>query len=308
MELLTVIKCPAARGRGGGVSCTSDIWAAPFMHCVHHPSATDKRVLLGHKLSWNSWNHYKGKITVFSSTIFTWVFLYCLIYSIWELIVLALYNNFPWLKPDKTHAIGSFQFAIMANILGCFSLRRCGIWLATCNFSLNYWVAANHLTFSSSKCKYMIISRKKNPSHPPALKLGSSTLDRVYSYRYLGLLLTLSLCWTERINDICAKAKRMVGLLYRRFYKDASPQTLFQMYLALVRPATEYASQVWDPHPQKDIDQLEHVQKFTLRMHAKQWNLGYAELLNHFKVPSLGDRRKYLSLCTMYIQGSPWTG
>ena len=67
---------------------------------------------------------------------------------------------------------------------------------------LNYWVTANQLTFSSSKCKYMIISRKKNPSHPPALKLGSSTLDRVYSYRYLSLLLTSSLCWTEHINDI----------------------------------------------------------------------------------------------------------
>jgi len=36
---------------------------------------------------------------------------------------------------------------------------------------LNYWVTANHLTFSSSKCKYMIISRKKNPSHSPALNL-----------------------------------------------------------------------------------------------------------------------------------------
>jgi len=51
MELLTVIKCPAARGRGGArpnpsiigarsscvrVSCTTD---APFMHCVHHHSA-----------------------------------------------------------------------------------------------------------------------------------------------------------------------------------------------------------------------------------------------------------------------------
>ena len=164
---------------------------------------------------------------------------------------------------------------------------------------LNYWVTANHLTFSSSKCYYMIISRKKNPSHPPALKIGSSDLDRVYSYRYLGLFLTSSLCWTEHINDICAKAKRMVGLLYRRFYKDESPQTLFQMYLALVRPHTEYASQVWDPHLQKDIDQLECVQKFALRMCAKQWDLGYAELLNHFKVLSLGDHRNCLSLCTM---------
>ena len=69
------------------------------------------------------------------------------------------------------------------------------------------------------------------------------------------------------------------------------------MYLALVRPHTEYASQVWDPHPQKDIDQLECVQKFALRMCAKQWDLGYAELLNRFKVSSLGDRRNYLSLC-----------
>jgi len=57
------------------------------------------------------------------------------------------------------------------------------------------------------------------------------------------------------------------------------------MYLALVRPHTEYASQVWDPYLQKDIMQC--VQKFAL--------CRYAELLNHFKVLSLGDRRNYLS-------------
>ena len=34
---------------------------------------------------------------------------------------------------------------------------------------------------------------------------------------------------------------------------------------------------------------------------AKQWDLRYAELLNRFKVLSLGDRRIYLSLCTVYI-------
>ena len=49
------------------------------------------------------------------------------------------------------------------------------------------------------------------------------------------------------------------------------------MYLASVRPHTEYASQVWDPHLQKDINQLQRVQKFTLYICAKQWDLGYAE-------------------------------
>ena len=88
--------------------------------------------------------------------------------------------------------------------------------------------------------------------------------------------------------------------MYRRFYQNTSPQSLFQLYIALVRPHTEYASQVWNPHLQKDIDQLERVQKFALRMCAKQWDLGYADLLNLFNVPSLVDRRNYLSLCTMY--------
>jgi len=62
------------------------------------------------------------------------------------------------------------------------------------------------------------------------------------------------------------------------------------MYLALVRPHTGssvyleihrshiYASQVWDPHLQKDINQLKLTcteVKFALRMCAKQWDLGY---------------------------------
>jgi len=128
----------------------------------------------------------------------------------------------------------------------------------------------------------MIISRKKSPSHLPAPKLGSSAVDRVYLYRYPGLFLTSSLCWSEHINDNCSKARRMVGLMCRRFYKDTSPQSLFQMYLALVRPHTEYASQVWDPQLQKHIHRLKCVQKFALRMCAKQWDLGYAELLNCF--------------------------
>ena len=164
--------------------------------------------------------------------------------------------------------------------------------------SLNRWVTTNYLTFNDSKCKYMLLSRRKNPTHPPALKLNSSALERVYSYRYLGL--TSTLCWSDHIDDICSKAKKMVGLLYRCFYRNTDSHSLFQLYLALVRPHTEYASQVWNPHLQKDIDQLERVQTFALRMCAKQWDLGYAELLNLFNVPSLMHRRNYLNLCTKY--------
>ena len=166
--------------------------------------------------------------------------------------------------------------------------------------SLNRWVTENHLTFNYSKCKYMLISRKRIVTCPPDLKLEASSLERVQSYKYLGLNLTSNLSWSDHINSISTKAKKLVGLLYRRFYRNTDSQSLLQLYLALVRPHTEYASQVWNPHLQKDIGQLERVQKFALRMCAKQWDIEYTDLLNYFNLPSLVNRRRYLSLSTMY--------
>ena len=49
--------------------------------------------------------------------------------------------------------------------------------------------------------------------------------------------------------------------------------------VSLVRPHLEYASDVWDPYFQKDTTLIENVQKFHLRICAKQWDLGYNELL-----------------------------
>ena len=166
--------------------------------------------------------------------------------------------------------------------------------------SLNRWVTENHLTFNYSKCKYMLISRKRIVTCPPDLKLEASSLERVQSYKYLGLNLTSNLSWSDHINSISTKAKKLVGLLYRRFYRNTDSQSLLLLYLALVRPHTEYASQVWNPHLQKDIGQLERVQKFALRMCAKQWDIEYTDLLNYFNLPSLVNRRRYLSLSTMY--------
>jgi len=72
-----------------------------------------------------------------------------------------------------------------------------------------------------------------------------------------------------------------------------------QAHKDLLRPHNKYSSQIWNSPLQKDINQLKRVQKFAQCMCAKQWDLGYTELLNRFIVPSLGDHRNYLSLCTL---------
>ena len=103
--------------------------------------------------------------------------------------------------------------------------------------------------------------------------------------------------WERWMRSKLQAAKTFFTPFLSAKYRCKEAHMIFEMVAIL---STEYASQVWDPHLQKDIDQLECVQKFALRMCAKQWDLGYAELLNCFKVPSLRDRRNCLSLCTMY--------
>ena len=50
----------------------------------------------------------------------------------------------------------------------------------------------------------------------------------------------------------------------------------------------------------KDIELLEKVQQFALRICSRNYNLSYEELLDLYKLPSLQDRRSFLSLCTFY--------
>ena len=109
---------------------------------------------------------------------------------------------------------------------------------------LEQWSTANYLCFNISKCKYyMIISCKRNPPVLDVLlQLFGSPFERVDSYKYLGMLLTGDLSWSLQVESVCQKAQCILGLLYtRRFYGQASQESLKMFYHSLVRPHLEYA-------------------------------------------------------------------
>ena len=137
----------------------------------------------------------------------------------------------------------------------------------------------------------------ENSVRAPVLTLNNEALEKVLSFKYLGLNITDYLTWSTHINVIASKARKLVGLLYRQFSTWSPPETLLQLYTSLVRPHLEYASQVWNPHLIKDIDQLESIQKFALKVCLKQWDSSYFNLLQSTNLPTLSNRRKYLGLC-----------
>ena len=141
------------------------------------------------------------------------------------------------------------------------------------------WISRHHLSLQPSKCCYMLITRKKACSIPPPILYVSGTpLLSVSSVRYLGVQLNSDLSWSPHISNLCAKARRLVGVLYRRFYKHANTSTLLHLYKSFIRPHLEYCAIVWDPHLLKDVDALEKVQRFALRMCLKSWSLDHNQL------------------------------
>ena len=59
-------------------------------------------------------------------------------------------------------------------------------------------------------------------------------------------------------------------------------------------------SQEWDTHLQKDIRLLEGVQKFSLRMCSKDYDMNYEVLLQSFQLPEQSTRRLYFRLSLMF--------
>lgn len=110
--------------------------------------------------------------------------------------------------------------------------------------------------------------------------------------------------WDTHITTICQKSKKLLGLMYRKFYTSVDPIFLCRLYLSLVRPILEFASPVWDPYTQKSIKELESVQKFALKICSHCWDINYEMLLNMFQLPSLAARREYLRINTLHKANS----
>ena len=94
--------------------------------------------------------------------------------------------------------------------------------------------------------------------------LGSEPLNYVTEHFYLGVLLTSSMTFSPHINNIIAKASRMLNFIRRNLSK-CSKEVKSTAYLSLVRPILEYSSSVWDPYLITDVQSIEMIQSRAAR-------------------------------------------
>ena len=100
------------------------------------------------------------------------------------------------------------------------------------------------MSLNAAKCKYMLISRKRSSlaSILPTLFIGSpeATMEKVTSMKYLGVHISSDLSWSTHIDIITSKARRTLGFIHRKFYRNVNSSVLTKLYTTLVRLLLEY--------------------------------------------------------------------
>ena len=98
--------------------------------------------------------------------------------------------------------------------------------------------------------------------------LCGHVLKQVLHRPYLGVIISEDLKWSDHINKITAKANSTLGFL-RRNLKKCPLKIKQSSSCSLVRSMVEYSCLVWDHHLEKDIHNIEMIQRRGARSVAQ---------------------------------------
>ena len=140
------------------------------------------------------------------------------------------------------------------------------------------------------KCKEMLLDFRKYRTCIPLLKFNDTTLERVPSFKLLGLWIDNNLKWQSNTDYIIRKAVRRLFLLKVLKKYGASRDDMKQFFISAIRPILEYGAEVWHSGLTKaQSSSIEKVQRRALRIIYS--GKDYDELLLQAGLQSLKKRR-----------------
>ena len=117
------------------------------------------------------------------------------------------------------------------------------------------------------KCKEMLICFKWKTPIITNITIDNSSIERVSSYKLLGLIISSNLKWNAHIEFLTKKASKRIYSV--RLLKRASvaEQDLVTFYITCIRSVLEYACPAWFySTPSYLLEQLESIQRRTMRV------------------------------------------
>ena len=156
--------------------------------------------------------------------------------------------------------------------------------------------ADNGMEINTSKTKEMLLGPLAT-INLPLLTISWQTIERVTSFRLLGVHLDSSLAWSTHINHIVKKATTRLYFLKQLKGAALSSSHLLHFYITVIRPVLEYCAPLWHYALTKaQSESLEAVQKRAIRIiHISTHGMPYSSMLFYANLSSLASRREDLS-------------
>ena len=156
---------------------------------------------------------------------------------------------------------------------------------------LQQWEADWLMEFHPRKCQVLHVTNKKNVIKAD-YNIHGHVLEETDTAKYLGVNIHHKLSWNHHIQMVVSKANSTYAFL-RRNISMCPRETKVLCYNTLLRPVMEYASIIWDPHTNVNIDKLEMVQRRYARFvfHDYRRTSSVTAMLNQLNWATLHERR-----------------
>ena len=153
------------------------------------------------------------------------------------------------------------------------------------------------MELNAKKTKTMVFNFSSKYQFTTDILLKNERIDIVEQAKLLGLILTSDLKWDENTNYLVKDANRRMLMLRAAAKFTSDKQVLKQIYYSRIRCKLEQSAAVWSTSlTQKNIADLERVQKAAVRLINGKPYESYSEALKQLGIMRLSERREVICL------------
>ena len=165
--------------------------------------------------------------------------------------------------------------------------------------SVNQWFRANHLTLNTKRTKFVIFGNKTKLGNigDVNLTMNNELIERVSTFKYLGIVLDETLSFEQHIDHLYKKCCQKLGAIGK--VRDCLNKKLtLQLYKSLVTPHMDYGDVIYMSANKETLAKLQLVQnkacRLILRAHRRT---STDDMHSNLRLMRLEPRREFHLQC-----------
>ena len=150
---------------------------------------------------------------------------------------------------------------------------------------IDVWLRCNKLSLNISKTKYMLYSMPQKQTQHLSIKLGTTSIDQVYHFNFLGIVINSNLKWENHVNNISYKCTRVIGIL-NKLKKVLPTRIKLLLYNTLILPHLTYGINSWG----FNCSRIKKLQKKAVRViYNSKYNAHTSNIFKQLNLLKIGD-------------------